>query len=99
MFISHERRLDLKTRGKDCKVYDLDNKVVKLCEACVWFDNQGYYIKPLPYIFIISDICDWYNYVVYNDSIDVDEELFYKLEEDIITIEEQLNKEKLLRKK
>jgi elongation factor 3 len=34
-----------------------------------------------------------------NDGIDVDEELFYKLEEDIITIEEQLNKEKLLRKK
>ena len=61
MFISHERRLDLKIRGKDCKVYDLDNKIVKLCEACVWFDNEGNYIKPRSYIFIISDIVGWYN--------------------------------------
>ena len=68
MFISHERKLDIKIRGKDCKVYDLDGKVKNLCEACVWFDDQGNYIKPLPYTFIISDIQDWCNSVVCNDS-------------------------------
>ncbi len=53
--------MDIKLRGKNCKVYDLDGTVKKLCETCVWFDDKGNYIKPLPYIFIISEIRDWYN--------------------------------------
>ena len=60
--------MDIKLRGKNCKVYDLDGKVKKLREACVWFDNQGNYMKPLPYTFIISDILRWYNSNVSDES-------------------------------
>ena len=70
MFISQERRLDIKIRGKNCKVYDLDGKVKKLCETCVWFDDKGNYMKPLSYIFIISDILRWYNSNVSDESSD-----------------------------
>jgi len=47
MFISRERKFDLKKRGKNILVYDLDNKPVKLSDARVWFNDEGEYFHPI----------------------------------------------------
>jgi len=54
MFISNDRKNDIKKRGKRCRVYDIDGKVVYLGESRVWFDNQGVYFKPISY----EGVCD-----------------------------------------
>ena len=54
MFISQERKSDIKKRGKNCLVYDLDGKPVKLSEARVWFDNKGNYYIPIE----VDTICN-----------------------------------------
>tara|TARA_B100001287_G_scaffold276862_1_gene290299 strand:- start:37751 stop:37930 length:180 start_codon:yes stop_codon:yes gene_type:complete len=56
MFISQERQRDIKERGKNCLVYDLDGKKVKLCEAKVWFNNKGDYYYPIE-VHSVCDIC------------------------------------------
>lgn len=47
MFISRERKLDIQTRGKDCMVYDMDGKKVKLSMAKVWYNDNGEYFYPI----------------------------------------------------
>lgn len=57
MFISQERKNDIKKRGKNCLVYDLDGNMVKLCEARVWYNNKGEYYTPIAVDETICDIC------------------------------------------
>ncbi len=59
MFISHERKSDIKKRGKDCLVYDLDNKTVNLCEAKVWYDDNGDYFYPNE-VSLICYVCSFF---------------------------------------
>lgn len=57
MFISIDRKNDIKKRGKNCLVYDLDGNTVKLCEAKVWFNNKGEYYTPIAADETLCDIC------------------------------------------
>jgi len=54
MFLSQDRKNDIKKRGKNCLVYNIDGKKVRLSKANVWLDNKGNYYIPIE----VSTICN-----------------------------------------
>ena len=44
--IINAREQDILIRGKDYPVYDYNGKIVELGTARIWYDENGYYVKP-----------------------------------------------------